>query len=98
MALVFSLGLILVRNAVTTVRRSLAIDAAEGTMRATWDEHDDWMAERAEWIYVPVRPKAAPIRRARKRRFGGLLLAFLANMAILLVLGQIAVMLVKWIP
>jgi len=67
-------------------------------MRATWDKDDDWMAERAEWISVPVRPKVASIRRARKRQIKGLLLAFLANMAIWVVLGQITMMLMKWVP
>jgi uncharacterized protein YggT (Ycf19 family) len=98
MALLLPLGLIHARHGVTTVPRTLVIAAAEGTMRANWDEDDDWMAERAEWIYVPVRPKVAPIRRRGKHQLKGLLLAFLANMAILALLGQITVMLVKWIP
>jgi hypothetical protein len=67
-------------------------------MNAKWENDDEWMAERAEWVYVPVRPKVVPIRRGHKRKARGVLLAFIACIAIWAVLGKITLMLVKWIP
>jgi hypothetical protein len=72
--------------------------SVEAVMKANWENDNEWMAERAEWVYVPVRPKVVPIRQGRKRRVRGVLLAFAASIAIWVVLGQVTLMLVRWIP